>query len=582
METANIWDELKKKREIYLTKWANELPAVRRIGLVVSDASTFTNRGKKNVDNLKNRSKNEDNIDIFAQQQEMSQKMMSLGTDLGAGRINFEEFQRLQAELMLDMSMSSVSAANRPTIKRMIQENVIPGATDDLSGRVLFMTHMNSLLNRFGDEKLALDVYREHTVAVAASESLPFNEKNAQQILLGMVLAMRDPDESLWRTYEKEMYDAKDKYLANQITVDEYRNKLGELMNKGVLATLGIDVDFTGLARLSLNLCHEVLQQDIQQNDKTRRRSNDSIEGYAIASLLNLHLYTSALMRETQNIVDWNQDETITSENLDKFVKTIDQSTLEPLISLVEQDAAGSWTYARLLLHVYRFILLMNITRYSRMTAESNYTTTFTSTEGEYVFRASNPRYHAYLLDQVKQWLPIAQKTSWPVQITQKLCDALTSFAEMGRDYDMLHEICDLSLRASDGLVNQLTPAEIPLGYAYYLEKHQHNYDRALHYYMLALDSLKFHFPPILSDTILYRTVCVLTRPNGSTPADHQKALIIIGKCHPHFQGTLCAAVTPARRLTLRVADDIAKQLGYHDAKSAIAVLLGGGDASGH
>ncbi len=54
-----------------------------------------------------------------------------------------------------------------------------------------------------------------------------------------------------------------------------------------------------------------------------------------------------------------------------------------------------------------------------------------------------------------------------------------------------------------------------------------------------------------------------------------RKALEIIVKYHPAFRCNASSIHMPAREKTLRIADDLAKELGYNNAISAVNDVLG-------
>jgi tetratricopeptide (TPR) repeat protein len=140
---------------------------------------------------------------------------------------------------------------------------------------------------------------------------------------------------------------------------------------------------------------------------------------------------------------------------------------------------------------------------------------------------------------------------------------------EMGDDLELCKRATLRSLELSEGVITEATPENIPGNLAAFYER-LGDTDNALKYYMMCLDGIKLTYPPVWADAIVYRAA-ILLKEKG----DKRKALEILGSYHPAFRGNASSVVCISRKKGEELAEELARELGYADAQTAVNSILG-------
>jgi len=185
------------------------------------------------------------------------------------------------------------------------------------------------------------------------------------------------------------------------------------------------------------------------------------------------------------------------------------------------------------------------------------------------MLKGENPPIYNFVYQKISPFLDDLLKIM-PAIVLQKACGSLVLLAEIGNNFDLCKKATETSLKASDEVVNQQTPNEIPVALsAFYELKDEHA--TALKYVRLGIDSMKFYAPPLYADVLVYRAMVLTDKVEG----DKKKSLEIMGKYHPRFT-KITPPIQPAVRQTaVEFAEKLANDLGFKDLDTAVASIVG-------
>ena len=187
---------------------------------------------------------------------------------------------------------------------------------------------------------------------------------------------------------------------------------------------------------------------------------------------------------------------------------------------------------------------------------------------GEYPKRFSPKVVFDYLKQKIEPWLDDALN-NLPARFAQKLCGNIAIMGEMGDDLALCEKATLRSLELSEGVITEATPENIPGNLAAFYERLGDS-DNALKYYMMCLDAIKLTYPPVWADAIVYRTAILLNKKG-----EKRKALEILGTYHPAFRGNASSVVLISRKKGEDLAEELARDLGFSDAQTAVNSILG-------
>ncbi|QEE16380.1 SIR2 family protein [Promethearchaeum syntrophicum] len=186
---------------------------------------------------------------------------------------------------------------------------------------------------------------------------------------------------------------------------------------------------------------------------------------------------------------------------------------------------------------------------------------------GDFPITSGNASVISFLMEKNKNWIEKAMN-ELPARFGQQLCTNLVTVSKLTDDIELCKRATLKSLEYTDGKINESNAYEVPYTLAQFYENRGDEIN-ALKYWNLALDGVRTSVPPAFTDVILYHTA-KLTAKNG----DKQVALKMIGKLHPNYLGNEPPFKTPARDMSLQLAQNLAQELGYSTVESALQALL--------
>ncbi len=186
---------------------------------------------------------------------------------------------------------------------------------------------------------------------------------------------------------------------------------------------------------------------------------------------------------------------------------------------------------------------------------------------GDFPITSGNGSVISYLMEKSKNWIEKGM-VELPARFGQQLCTNLITIAKLTNDIELCKRATLKSLEYTEGKINESNAYEVPYTLAQFYEN-RGDETNALKFWSLALDGVRNAVPPAFTDVILYHTA-KLTAKFG----DKQGALKMIGKLHPNYLGNEPPFKTPARDMSVQLAQNLAQELGYSTVDAALQALL--------
>ena len=186
---------------------------------------------------------------------------------------------------------------------------------------------------------------------------------------------------------------------------------------------------------------------------------------------------------------------------------------------------------------------------------------------GDFPITSGNGSVLSFLMEQNKNWIEKGL-AELPARFGQQLCTNLVTISKLTDDIELCKRATLKSLEYTNGKINESNAYEVPYTLAQFYENRGDEIN-ALKYWSLALDGVRTAVPPAFTDVILYHTAKLTTKFG-----DKQNALKMIGKLHPNYLGNEPPFKTPARDMSLQLAQNLAQELGYPSVDSALQTLL--------
>ncbi|HEY0088740.1 MAG TPA: hypothetical protein VGB37_07845, partial [Candidatus Lokiarchaeia archaeon] len=367
----------------------------------------------------------------------------------------------------------------------------------------------------------------------------------------------------LWKPFLEKMNAQKKKYVAGEINFEQFQKKLLEIQIETFQARAGVTINFEYLLERQINATI---------NSKTEEEFEDQAGALARSiTQMGAYLDTNFVQtKEFKDLLGCIHPEAIAEKDRDpnkKISKALDaiDTYLRKRFVPVFKKAEGSNATVRLLMEMAMLSYWLEKTQYMEPKSVKERSRRWDA--GEYPFFTNKTVYN-YLSQKINFWLDNAIQIL-PSRFIQKLCFFLVTLSEMGGDIDLCKQVTLKSLELSEGLITEATPDNISSSLAALYEE-QGDKINALKYYLLSIDAIKLAVQPRWTDVIIYRTACILNEKG-----EKRKALEIIGKYHPAFRGNANVIHMPAREHTLKIAQDLALDMGYKDVYAAIEDILG-------
>jgi len=186
---------------------------------------------------------------------------------------------------------------------------------------------------------------------------------------------------------------------------------------------------------------------------------------------------------------------------------------------------------------------------------------------GDFPIVQGNASVLSFLMEKNKKWIEKGL-SELPARFGQQLCTSLVTISKLTDDIELCKRATLKSLEYTEGKVNESTSYEVPYTLAQFYEN-QGDEINALKYWKLALDGVRTAIPPAFTDVIVYHTAKLMAKSG-----DKQNALKIIGRLHPNYLGNEPPFKTPAREMSVQLAQNLARELGHPSVESALQVLL--------
>jgi hypothetical protein len=382
------------------------------------------------------------------------------------------------------------------------------------------------------------------------------DEARADQIIIGFEMRLKKPGNVDWKRFIDKMNEEKKKFLAGQIDYNQFTAKVTDIGQKATYESMGMTVDIYDLIKKQT----EATLRSSSLKDFEDQVGALSITMTQMASYLSINYNKSPVYLDMLTKLS-QPDQNITTEMLDEIDSLIRKSFFE-----VIEKAKATDRIAELLMEMAFLSIWIQGVQYLDPEGMKEYQRMWDA--GEYPKRCSPKIIFEYLRQKSSLWLDEAMEIL-PSRFIQKLCGNLAIMGEMGDDLELCKKATLKSLELSEHLVTEATPENIPGNLAAFYERIGES-DKALNYYKMSLDAIKLTYPPVWADAIVYRSALILRRKGNI-----QGALETIGRYHPTFRGNASTVVLPSRKMAESLAEELAKELGYSNAKIAIDLLLG-------
>ncbi|TXT58570.1 MAG: hypothetical protein BAJALOKI1v1_1610008 [Promethearchaeota archaeon] len=548
-----------EERMNYFDKWVTSFPQSHMLGLVITESQKFSTTYREFMKKTLEYTKDLDAISYGAANQ-----MQELSKQYSEGKISLEEYQQKIFEFSFNSALNYIRNEFKPKVREIIEQNRFPGITDN-SMEVL--TFLNALIatSRYYQLDAALNKAVEYTCNLQSLKNQQSNDALADQIILGLKLQLERPNTNQWKKYVDLMYKEKDKYLAGEIDYQEFNTNCTTINQKAVYELMGMTVDI-----------FELLDKQVDATAKSTSLKDFEDQAGALAiTIMQMAPYMSTKFNQSQTYKDLlealNQHRLpkdqrdpnkVVKEDMLKEIDGLIREPFQPVVEIAQKQSKMvsilmEMSFLSIWIQAVQYLDPVGVEEYQRMWDV-----------GEYPKRFCPKVIYDYLKQNLLAWFDEALE-ELPARYAQKLCGNIAIMGEMGNDLELCKKATLKSLELSENMVTEATPENIPGNLAAFYER-EGDTENALKYYNICLDAIQMRYPPIWSDAIVYRTALLLKNKGKKA-----KALEILGKYHPSFRGNASSIVLVSRKKGELLAEELAQELGYVDAKAAVSTILG-------
>jgi hypothetical protein len=558
----DFFSNAKSKRLEFFNKWSFDLPLPHVLGLVMSQAFMFSQQFKDYMQTLKEVQDDKDAIS-YSDSADVSTEMKKLAEKLSKGEITSEQFQQEQNMMSLRIQLKHIRRSYQDAIIEKIMGNAYPGITDNLTVRSSWLGYIMQLTQNFDLEnslKIANEIALDYKRILANYNQ----EAQADMLIIGYKATIMHPKEQLWKPYYDKMLQLKKQFLNDELDYTQYATDLGKVISEQSKAKIGMTVPLDLMAK---NLIESIASiesdKDFVESLEVLLISMDLIGGW-----LNSELY---------------QDKGF-QEHYYELIKKPENPDVFPVENMIGLDEHFRKMYEPIISRINRMNdpktakILLDLTILGRwkdlMQSIGGEYGSFSQhwDEGRYPLRSTHPKAYSFHKEKFMEWLEEGL-TTLSHRVIQKMVRYIVGLAETGGDIELVKKLTFKSLELTNGLVTEATPQEIPGIYAAFLDLNG-NKEEALKYYNMSLDALKTAVPPLYQEPILYRTAILM----GEFPDKYTKKDILktIGRFHSTYYGNqpYASSGSPSKDLAVQLAEKLAKEEGFTNAKQGIAELL--------
>ncbi len=543
----------------FFKNWVNDFPESHMIGLVITESQKFSSIFREFMKKTKEISQDTEAISY-----DMSSKFTELGQKYGAGEITLEEYQKKIFELSMENAMRFIRNEYKPGVREIISLNKYPGITDNSTNILTFLNAMISITRNFELDEAA-SIASEYVYKLTELMTDQSNEAKADQTILGFEIQLKRPNTDEWKRFADQMYEEKRRFLSGEIDFNEFNTNCVDINQKGIYELMGMTVDI-----------FDLLDKQVEVTVRSDRRSEFEDQAGALSiTMMQMAPYLSAKYNKSQVYLDLlnaisqltrpvdqrDPSKVVTKDMLDEIDGLIRES-FNPVLQIAENESK----LVMLLMEMAFLSIWIQGVQYLDPVGMQEFQKIWDA--GEYPKRFSPKQIFEYLKNKMEPWINDALN-NLPARFAQKLCGNLALMGEMGDDFELCKRATLRSLELSEGIVTEATPENIPGNLAAFYER-LGDKDNAFKYYQLCLDAIKLRYPPIWADAIIYRSSLLLVEKGNK-----KEALELIGNFHPSFRGNASSVVLPSRKMAETLAEELARDLGYSDAQSAVNSILG-------
>nr|MDO8113097.1 SIR2 family protein [Candidatus Sigynarchaeota archaeon] len=614
--SEKVWESVKAERAKYMARWARDIPEGETLAAVITEGNHFSQRFKDSQKKMMKFAK----VLIAelppGEDARYQKERDALWDKVNKMELSTDEYQVRIDKLNIDMQLAHVEPGFREQLRNLLDRNAYPGITNDVTKRIQFLSKMISVLERFNIEqagKIVVEIMNRDAEAMKLGGSA---KCEAEMCLNSVYQALVKPDDTRWKAFYDRAVTAKDQFLAGTITHEAFQAEIQKVLESGKMDQFGFTVPTEKLLRKLIDSTAVAPNlEDFTERVEALYLAAQLGVGWVASFLIKIPEYTTlqtsitnpallnpkkvdmgAFQTEMNDLVAQLTAGKLSSDEYQKKMAevtkrmqeaymtpaipqgpvTVSQAILEAFDAKVrdffgpafkrENDFTGSViSEAEIMLEMLVITCWVTMTRFLESNAgtqyqKENYTGRLPRVNG-------NKSIVAYLKAKSSPWIARALEIL-PKRFAQRLCGLLVQFAEMAGDFDLCKQATMRSLAFSEGRVVEITPMEIPLSFAQWLEDTGDKAE-ALKYYQIALQGLRSAIPSGYGDVIVYRTAMLL-----SNLGNKEEALRVIGKFHAAFRGPNYPIALPARDRGLELAETLAKNLGYSGAKAAVEALL--------
>ncbi len=615
--SEKYWDQVKAERQKYMSRWARDIPEGETLAAVITEGNNFSARFKESNKKIMKFAKI-----LIAELPPEEENRYKTEREAAAAKLNTmeisqEEYMKRIDKLNIDSQLAHIVPEFRERLRGILDQNRFPGITDDTSKRMTFLSKVISVMERFEVEKAA------EIAADIMNRDAEVMKKGGIEAQAGMTLnsayqSLVKPDDERWKAFYNRAVAAKEQLVAGAITWEKFMAEIQAVLESGKIDQFGFSIPTEKLLRkLIESVAAAPNLEDFTERVEALYLATQIGIGWVCSFLFKVPEYSTlqtainnpaalkprapvdmaAFSAEMTGLVTKLTEKKITDEEYQKKMAEVSKRMQEayaqppPPSGPVEvpRNVLGAFdakireffgpafkrendftgveiSEAEVMLEMLALSCWISMTRFVAGDAGTSYQAQ--NNAGKYPRVLGNASINAYLQEKSARWIDKAL-TMLPKRFGQRLCGLLVQFSEMTGDLALCKKVTLRSLDYSEGRVVEITPAEIPLSLASWLED-SGDTAGALSYFQIALQGLRSAVPSYLGDVTVYRAAGILAGQGNK-----QEALRVIGKYHPAFRGSKIPLEMPARTKALELASKIATELGYQDAKSAIDAVLG-------
>ena len=542
----------------FFKKWVRDFPESHMLGLVITESQKFSTTFRDFMKKTKEISQ-----DTEAVSYNIGNKFQELAKRYSAGEISAEEYSQTVFELSMENAMRLIRNEYKPMVTEMISLNKFPGITDNTNNVLMFINAMIGT-TRYFDLDEAAQIASNYCYKVLELMKDNSDESRAEQTILGFELQLKRPNTNQWKSFLEQMYEEKDRYISGEIDYNEFQTNCVNINQKGIYSLMGMTVDIYDLLDK---------QVDATIRSTTKEEFEDQVGALSI-TMIQMASYLSAKYNKSQVYLDILEaiSQQTRPENQRDLSKVVTTEMLDEMDGLIRESflpvlhkADNTTRLVDLLMEISFLSIWIQGVQYLDPVGMKKFQDMWEN--GEYPKRFCPKQIFEYLKKKMEPWIDEAL-FNLPIRFVQKLCGNLAIMGEMGDDFELCKKATLRSLELSENNVTEATPENIPGNLASFYER-LGDKDNALKYYRFCLDAIKLRYPPVWADAIIYRSALIL-----SDKGDKKGALEVIGKYHPNFRGNASSVVLPARKIAEKFAEEIARELRYKDAQTAIEDIL--------